>query len=93
MHTLSSVLRKSGLATTYPHDELHVSLVPRVALVVSEEAPRVFDIFIGKQDAYALALGQVTAADIVPPNDRQEQWSSSAHDGDVRQTPATIVAR
>ena len=73
-----------------PENNLHVSPVPAVAEVVSEEAPGVVVVFVREEDAQAVGAFRALVH-VVAPDETEVERASRCHDGDVRKWPATVV--
>lgn len=74
----------------HPEDELDVVVVPAVAQMMREKAPRVVVVLVGKEDANTLHVLRVTAG-IVSPDYAEIERTGRRHDGDVWEDPAAVV--
>lgn len=74
----------------HPEDGLGVLPVPAVPLDDVEEAPAVALVVAGHQDADALR-GLAGDADVLLPDDGQEEGAGAVHDGDVGHAPVAAV--
>lgn len=60
--------------------------------MITEETPRVLNVFIWEEHSYAIFFRHWSSAIVVSPYDGKEEGSGGAHDGDVREHPASIIA-
>lgn len=93
---LSKVKNGSGVTDrenrTHPENQLHISAMPTVTQMVSEEAPGMVVVLVRKQNSHPVVALWVCTI-VVPPDYAEVQGAGGSHNRDVGKKPTAVVFR
>lgn len=74
----------------HPENRFGIVRMPRRALIDREKTPRVLVVFLGHENPYPSLLCRAPA-NILLPDNTQEQGPSAIHDGHIGNSPIAVV--